>query len=144
MKNAKSFADSIDEILDFIGDSILVAHNATVDYNLLNDELARIGRPPIMNPVIDTLDLARSMQADRKGYRLGQIARSYGIRYDEDVAHRADYDAEVLAQSYMNMLNDLKHIKNLQELQDMQTAESFRKVRVKHVTILAKNMAGLK
>ena len=44
----------------------------------------------------------------------------------------------------MNMLNDLKHIKNLQELQDMQTAESFRKVRVKHVTILAKNMAGLK
>ena len=30
------------------------------------------------------------MQADRKGYRLGQIARSYGIRYDEDVAHRAD------------------------------------------------------
>ena len=144
MKNAKSFADSIDEILDFIGDSILVAHNATFDYNFLNDELARIGRPPIMNPVIDTLDLARSMQADRKGYRLGQIARSYGIRYDEDVAHRADYDAEVLAQTYMNMLNDLKHIKNLQELQDMQTAESFRKVRVKHVTILAKNMAGLK
>ena len=94
MKNAKSFADSIDEILDFIGDSILVAHNATFDYNFLNDELARIGRPPIMNPVIDTLDLARSMQADRKGYRLGQIARSYGIRYDEDVAHRADYDAE--------------------------------------------------
>lgn len=144
MKNAKSFANSIDEILDFIGDSILVAHNATFDYNFLNDELARIGRPPIMNPVIDTLDLARSMQADRKGYRLGQIARSYGIRYDEDVAHRADYDAEVLAQTYMNMLNDLKHIKNLQELQDMQTAESFRKVRVKHVTILAKNMAGLK
>ena len=33
MKNAKSFADSIDEILDFIGDSILVAHNATFDYN---------------------------------------------------------------------------------------------------------------
>ena len=59
MKNAKSFADSIDEILDFIGDSILVAHNATFDYNFLNDELARIGRPPIMNPVIDTLDLAR-------------------------------------------------------------------------------------
>ena len=80
MKNAKSFADSIDEILEFIGDSILVAHNATFDYNFLNDELARIGRPPIMNPVIDTLDLARSMQADRKGYRLGQIARSYGIR----------------------------------------------------------------
>ena len=144
VKDAKTFEECVDEILDFIGDSILVAHNATFDYNFLNDELARIGRPPLTNPVIDTLDLARSMQADRKGYRLGQIARSYGIRYDEEVAHRADYDAEVLAQTYMSMLNDLKHIKNLQELQDMQTEESFRKVRVKHVTILAKNMAGLK
>lgn len=144
MQHAKSFADSIDEILEFIGDSILVAHNASFDYNFLNDELARIGRPPLSNPVIDTLDLARSMQAERKGYRLGQIARSYGIRYDEDVAHRADYDAEVLAQTYMNMLNDLKDIKNLQELQDMQTKASFRKVRTKHVSILVKNMAGLK
>ncbi|MEG0736912.1 MAG: PolC-type DNA polymerase III, partial [Longicatena sp.] len=125
----KPLAQCIDEILEFIGDSILVAHNASFDYNFLNDELARIGRPPLMNPVIDTLDLARSMQADRKGYRLGQIARSY---------------AEVLAQTYMNMLNDLKEIKNLQELQDMQSDGSFRKVRTKHVTILVKNMAGLK
>ncbi|MEF9967564.1 MAG: PolC-type DNA polymerase III, partial [Longicatena sp.] len=45
---------------------------------------------------------------------------------------------------YMNMLNDLKHIRNLQELQDMQSEASFRKVRVKHTTILVKNMAGLK
>lgn len=144
MKNARPFSECVDDILDFIGDSILVAHNATFDYNFLNDELARIGREPLMNPVIDTLDLARSMQADRKGYRLGQIARSYGIRYDEDVAHRADYDAEVLAQTYMNMLNDLKEIKNLEELQAMQNESSFRKVRTKHVTILVKNMAGLK
>ncbi|MEG2506328.1 MAG: PolC-type DNA polymerase III [Longicatena sp.] len=144
MKDALPFSQCVDQILDFIGDSILVAHNASFDYNFLNDELARIGRPPLTNPVIDTLDLARSMQTERKGYRLGQIARSYGIRYDEDVAHRADYDAEVLAQTYMNMLNDLKHIKNLQELQDMQSEASFRKVRVKHTTILVKNMAGLK
>ncbi|WP_302759450.1 PolC-type DNA polymerase III [Amedibacillus dolichus] len=143
VRNAKSFAECADQILDFIGDSILVAHNADFDYNFLNSELVRIGRKPLDNPVIDTLDLARSMQ-DRKGYRLGQIARSYGIRYDEDVAHRADYDAEVLANTYMNMLNDLKHIQNLAALQDMQNARSFTKVRAKHVTILVKNAAGLK
>ena len=111
VRNAKSFAECADQILDFIGDSILVAHNADFDYNFLNSELVRIGRKPLDNPVIDTLDLARSMQ-DRKGICLGQIARSYGIRYDEDVAHRADYDAEVLANTYMNMLNNLKHIQN--------------------------------
>lgn len=144
MRTALPFEECVDQILDFIGEAILVAHNADFDYNFLNDALIRIGREPLMNPVIDTLDLARCMQADRKGYRLGQIARSYGIRYDEEVAHRADYDAEVLAQTYMNMLNELKHIRNLNELQAMQSEKCFKKVRKKHVTILAKNMAGLK
>ena len=102
VRNAKPFVECVDEILEFIGDSILVAHNASFDYGFLNAELERIGRKPLMNPVIDTLDLARSM-VDRKGYRLGQLARQYGIRYDEDVAHRADYDAEVLAQVFMHM-----------------------------------------
>ena len=75
---------------------------------------------------------------DRKGYRLGQLARQYGIRYDEDVAHRADYDAEVLAQVFMHMLNELKHIPTLRDLQAMQDETCLNKVRDKHVTILAK------
>lgn len=144
MLQARPFEECVDEILDFIGDHILVAHNASFDYNFLNDALIRIGRKPLQNPVIDTLDLARSLHEDRKGYTLGQIARSYGIRYDQEVAHRADYDAEILAQVYMNMLNELKHIPNLQALQDMQSELCFNKVRKKHVTILVKNMAGLK
>lgn len=144
MKDALPFEDCVDELLEFISDHILVAHNADFDYNFLNDALVRIGREPLKNPVLDTLDLARSLQSDRKGYRLGQIARSYGIRYDEEVAHRADYDAEVLAQTYMNMLNDLKHIHTLRDLQDMQEPTCFNKVRKKHTVVLAKNMAGLK
>lgn len=144
MKDARPFEECVDELLEFIGDSILVAHNADFDYNFLNDALKRIGRKPLMNPVIDTLDLARSLQSDRKGYRLGQIARSYGIRYDEEVAHRADYDAEVLALTFMSMLNELKAIPTLRDLQDMQDASCFKKVRKKHTTVLVKNMAGLK
>lgn len=144
MRTARPFEECVDEILEFIGERILVAHNADFDYNFLNDELVRSGRAPLMNPVIDTLDLARSLHSDRKGYRLGQIARSYGIRYEEDVAHRADYDAEILAQVYMNMLNELKHIKTLKELQEMQDPSCFKKVFKKHVTILVKNKTGLK
>ena len=143
LKDAKPFSECVDEILDFIGDSVLVAHNASFDYGFLNAELARIGREPLKNPVVDTLHLAYVM-FDRKGYRLGQLCRQFGIRYDEDVAHRADYDAEVLAQLFMYMLNELKHIPNLIALQAMQDESCFNKVFDKHITILAKNMAGLK
>lgn len=144
VKEARPFEECVDELLDFIGDSVLVAHNADFDYNFLNDSLIRAGRKPLMNPVIDTLDLARSLQSDRKGYRLGQIARSYGIRYDEEVAHRADYDAEVLALTFLNMMNDLTHIETLYDLQNMQDSSCFKKVRKKSVVVMAKNMAGLK
>ena len=43
MRNARPFEECVDEILDFIGESILVAHNADFDYNFLNDSLIRIG-----------------------------------------------------------------------------------------------------
>ncbi len=144
VQNAPTFAQCADELLEFIGDAILVAHNADFDYNFLNDSLIRIGKKPLHNPVIDTLDLARSLQSDRRGYRLGQIARSYGIRYDEEVAHRADYDAKVLADTFMSMMNDLRHIGTLKDLQDMQDASCFKKVRKKDTIVLAKNAAGLK
>ena len=144
VENAQTFEECVDQILDFIGDHILVAHNASFDFSFLNSSLKRIGRKPLDNPVIDTLDLARSLQADRKAYTLGAISRSYGITYDSEVAHRADYDADVLAQTFLHMLNELKEVKTLRELQDMQNPESFKKVRTKHVIVFARNQAGLK
>ena len=144
VENAPTFEECVDQILEFIGDHILVAHNASFDFSFLNASLKRIGREPLNNPVIDTLDLARSLQADRKAYTLGAISRSYGITYDSEVAHRADYDADVLAQTFLHMLNELKEAKTLRELQDMQNPESFKKVRTKHVIVFARNQAGLK
>ncbi len=144
VQQAASFEECVDQILDFIGDHILVAHNASFDFSFLNSALRRIGRKPLTNPVIDTLDLARSLQTERKSYTLGAIARSYGIAYDQEVAHRADYDADVLAQTFLHMLNELRDIQTLNDLQGRQNPESFKKVRTKHVVVLAKNQCGLK
>ena len=119
LKGAKSFKDSCDEILEFIGDSVLVAHNASFDVNFLNDALVRVGKKPLDNPVIDTLDLSYSIHADRKAHRLGNVARIYNIKYDEEVAHRADYDAKILSDVYLNMLNELKHVKTLNDLSEL-------------------------
>ena len=148
VKDAKPFAECIDEILAFIGDDVLVAHNATFDYFFMNEELRRIGRPALTNPVIDTLDMARAVLRDRRAYRLGNISRYYHIPYDEEVAHRADYDAEALSGVFLCLMNDAKSkhgVKTINDLQDQLTDETdYTKVRRSHICVVAKNHDGLK
>ena len=143
---AKPFAEAIDEILDWIGDAVLVAHNATFDYHFLNEELRRLGRNPIHNPVIDTLDLSRAILKERHFYRLGNVANFYRITYDEDVAHRADYDAEVLSSVFLSLMSDAhkRGVTTLQELDDVQDEDAYKKVRRSHIIVLAKNQDGLR
>lgn len=144
--NAPNIEEVIDQILDFIGDSVLVAHNATFDYGFINAELERLGRKPLQNPVIDTLDLARAIHKDRRTYRLGNIARHYRVAYDEDVAHRADYDAKVLSDVFMMMIQDCKKrgAVTVSDLDKLQSEDAYIKVMKRHITVLAKNKAGLK
>ncbi|MBP3891745.1 MAG: PolC-type DNA polymerase III [Solobacterium sp.] len=147
VKDAKPIEEAIDTILEFLGDAVLVAHNATFDYYFLNEELRRMGRAPMHNKCIDTLDLARAILKDRRVYRLGSIARNYRIAYDEEIAHRADYDAEVLSGVFLSLLNDAqrKGAKTLLDLQNnIQDEDAYKKVRRSHTIVLAKNREGLK
>lgn len=137
--------EAMDRMVEFIGDAVIIAHNATFDYNFINDVLGRLGRPPLQNPVIDTLDLARSIHYERKAHSLGATARFYNVVYDEEGAHRADYDADVLASVFLKMRNnELEHITTLQELANLQPERAFVKNRERHVTVFAKNHEGLK
>lgn len=146
LANARTFAECKDEILDFVKGRVLVAHNASFDYGFLNEELKRIGEKPLDNIVIDTLDLARSMFPNRRSYRLGHIAKIYNVEYNEEVAHRADYDAEVLAHVFNLMLKDAKnaHIDTISQLADFQDDKAFYKKIAYHTNVLVKNKQGLK
>ena len=145
IENARTFAECKDEILDFVKGRVLVAHNASFDYGFLNEELARLGLAKLTNPVIDTLDLARSM-FKRRSYSLGSICKQYGVIYNEEVAHRANYDADVLAQSFNLMLKDLakENVLTLNDLSNYQSDDAFTKTRAYHTTVLCKNKQGLK
>ena len=146
LENAKPFSEVVEELLDWISDRVLVAHNASFDIGFMNEELKRIGRPPLTNPVIDTLDFARALHSERRTYRLGNIARLYRIPYDEEIAHRADYDANVLADVFLAMIHGAKELGaiTVADLQNLQSDQSFAKVRNSHICVLAKNQAGLK
>ena len=146
LKDARTFREAKDEILKILKGRVLVAHNASFDYGFLNSELKRIGEPKLENPVIDTLDLSRSLFKTRRAYRLGNMARQYGVDYNEEVAHRADYDANVLGSVFNLMLKEVAKngVTTLNELKDFQGDDAFVKNRAFHTTVLCKNKAGLK
>lgn len=97
------FAAVADPILAFLGDAMLVAHNASFDMRFLNAELARIGRPPIAAPrVIDTLEIARRVLPGAK-HSLDALCLRYGIDRSLRVRHGALIDAELLADVYIEL-----------------------------------------
>lgn len=137
--------EAVERMLAFIKDATIVAHNANFDVPFINAILKRCGKEPLTNPVIDTLDLSRSIHFERKYHKLSNIASLYNIAYDSDSGHRADYDAEVLAAVFLKMRqNELKEIHTLKELSLLQPERAFVKNREQHVTVYAKNQEGLK
>lgn len=146
VKNAPTIQEFLPKILDFFQDDVIVAHNATFDVGFLNEILKRNGYPQLNNPAVDSLTLAWKLLPELKGYRLGNVARHYRIPYDGDDAHRADYDADVLAGVFNMMLHDLMQKKyyNILDLNQMECDNAYKIVRPKHMCVLAKNQEGLK
>lgn len=97
------FADGAEELLEFLGDVPLVAHNAGFDFGFLNAELALIGRDPIdMGRMVDTVAIARKKHPGAK-LSLDALCTRYGIDRSHRVKHGALLDAELLAQVYVEL-----------------------------------------
>ncbi len=147
VENAKPLEEAFEDIRAFCKDAILVAHNASFDFGMLNAAARKLGQPEFDNPVIDTLHMAYSM-LNLKGYRLGNLCRHYGVAYDGEGAHRADYDAEVLCAAFTHMLNDLGPELQLADILKLGKAkdlrDALRKNRAHHINVYAKNKEGLK
>ena len=144
----KTFAEVMPEIMEFIGDSILITHNASFDISFLNEALLRIGQPLLKNGVIDTLALSRYLYPESRNHRLGTLCRRLEVNYDEESAHRADYDAFVLSEVWHILLVVLtKNNMNLKhhELAELKAKkELIKHMRATHIVALAKNKEGLK
>lgn len=91
------------ELIDFLEDSPLVAHNAQFDFGFLNHEFGVSGHPEVrLERMIDTLVLARRRHPGAK-HSLDALCTRYGIDRSHRVRHGALLDAELLAQVYVEL-----------------------------------------
>lgn len=105
LETSPKFADKVDEILSFIGDLPLVAHNAPMDMMFLNKELQLCGREPLQNAVFDTLSLSRIVWWHTKNHRLENLASELGL--SAATAHRALPDALRCAELFLKAQDNL-------------------------------------
>lgn len=97
------FSEKVDELLDFIEDSPLVAHNASFDFSFLNLELERCGRPAVsIGRMVDTLAIARAKHPGAK-HSLDALCMRFGIDRSQRIKHGALLDAQLLAQVYVEL-----------------------------------------
>ncbi|OQW77161.1 MAG: DNA polymerase III subunit epsilon [Proteobacteria bacterium ST_bin13] len=97
------FAEHCDDLLEFLGDSPLVAHNASFDFGFLNGELKRSGRQMLsLNRMIDTVAMARTRHPGAK-HSLDALCTRFGIDRSHRVLHGALLDAQLLAQVYVEL-----------------------------------------
>ena len=148
VKDAETIDKVFPKILEFVGDSVLVAHNADFDIPFLKYHGNLLGYE-LNNTYMDTLRLAKVLFPEFTKYKLGFIADKLGI--EVEVAHRALDDVDTTVK-VMNVMMDMLKEKGAKTIDDIdvvtddpnETKELYKKLPVYHAIILAKNYVGLK
>jgi DNA polymerase III epsilon subunit family exonuclease len=101
--DAPLFSDVAADLLDFLGDSVLVAHNAQFDMRFLNHEISRVyGEYRVANPCLCTVQLSRKLLPHIENHKLKTVAEHYSIALVNH--HRASDDAHATAEIFVNLL----------------------------------------
>ena len=141
--DAETIEVVLPKFLDFIGDAILVAHNANFDVSFIKENAKRQGIP-VDFTYVDTVGIARTLLTGQAKYTLDAVAKTLGISLENH--HRAVDDAECTAEIFVKFIEMLKkdQINTLAELNDLgkSSVDAVRKLHSYHIIILAKNQTG--
>jgi DNA polymerase III epsilon subunit family exonuclease len=104
--DAPMFSDLAAEFLRFIGDSVVVAHNAQFDLRFINHEIGLMEPDhKLGNPHLCTVQISRKLVAGVENHRLNTLARHFDIPLLNH--HRAKDDAFATAKIFVNLLDML-------------------------------------
>jgi DNA polymerase III epsilon subunit family exonuclease len=117
---APKFSSVVPSLLEFIGDSVIVAHNARFDMGFLNYEIGRVYEDyRLGNPSLCTVQLSRNLLPAIENHKLNTVARHFEIELINH--HRACEDAYATAQIFLNLLSDLAD----RGVRDLRSARRF-------------------
>lgn len=140
-------ADTIEVVfpkfMQFVGDAILVAHNANFDVSFVKENAKRMDIPADFT-YVDTLGIARTLLTGQAKHTLDAVAKTLGISLENH--HRAVDDAECTAEIFVKFIAMLKNdgIETLHDLNELgkSSVDAIRKLYPYHIIILAKNQTG--
>ena len=144
VQDAPSQSEAVSAFLDFVGDSVLVAHNAPFDMGFIRVACKNMNKP-FTNAAIDTVAISRAILPDIKNCKLDTVAKY--LRLGEFNHHRACDDAEILSRIFIILCQRLKDDYNITKVSEINTkiaGGDFKKLPSYHLIILVKNKVGLK
>lgn len=143
VKDAPELEPKLKEFIEFVGDAVLVAHNARFDIGFMQEACKRHGLPPFENPVLDTLELARFLHPTMKNHRLNTLSDLYKVSLESH--HRAIDDTIALAGVLNGLIKDAagRNVHRLDHLNSV-NGNSWKTTRPFHCGIYALNAVGKK
>lgn len=143
VRGAPDIEEMLPKFIDFVGDAVLVAHNARFDIGFLQANCKRMGLPEVTSPVIDTLELARLLFPSMKNHRLNTLADKFKVSLENH--HRAIDDSIALGFILYHLLKEAgdRGYTQLDQLND-QVGKNLATQRPFHCCIYALNMTGKK
>ncbi|WP_379126610.1 PolC-type DNA polymerase III [Paenibacillus sp. sgz500958] len=144
VKDAPDLEPVLKQFVEFIGDSILVAHNARFDMGFIQASLVKLGLPVLTNPSLDTLELARLLFPNMKNHRLNTLADKYKVLLESH--HRAIDDTVALGGILNGLLADAEKLKGMTRLDRLNdyVGNDLSNTRPFHCGIYALNPVGKK
>ncbi len=113
LRNQKTFEENQQRFIDFIQKDTLVIHNSDFDIGFLNNELSLIGKPSLVNEVVDTVSLARKVLNTRVA-NLDYLCRRFNIDLSDRAYHGALLDSQLLASVYLELRGGKQFSMNLE------------------------------
>ena len=131
------------KFMDFIEDTILVAHNAAFDISFIKENCKR-QHIEFTNTYIDTVGLSRVLFPQHAKHTLDAVAKILGVSLENH--HRAIDDAQATAEIFQKMMPLLKKSggENLLQINELgkSSIDAIRRLPTYHAIILAKNDVG--